>query len=317
MKKIGIIILIIILVSLTISLFNILMFSIQHNKWNWFMSFVDSDEIRKEEYIRKEEKIDIKDIEKVEVEFDLSDLNVFFTEEEQIRVVQYSTTELKENELFKVDKSSSNIAISKERDRGFHFFYINLTSFDIYIPKTYEKSLEIKAVSGDIRTNDSLKFKNLTIHSTSGDIEMSDVEADNINIETVLGNIKLQNLSKDEIKLKTVSGDIEIESIKGNIEAKTTSGDIEIEEIEGKIQLTSTSGNIKSNNFIITGKSKVKTTSGNVKMCIDKEANCQMQAKSVSGDITFPDGRNVIGNEPFIELNIETVSGDIKLEKDN
>ena len=64
MKKIGIIILIIILVSLTISLFNILMFSIQHNKWNWFMSFVDSDEIRKEEYIRKEEKIDIKDIEK-------------------------------------------------------------------------------------------------------------------------------------------------------------------------------------------------------------------------------------------------------------
>ena len=45
MKKIGIIILIIILISFTIALCNILAFSIQNKGWNWFMGFRDLDEI--------------------------------------------------------------------------------------------------------------------------------------------------------------------------------------------------------------------------------------------------------------------------------
>lgn len=38
-------------------------------------------------------------------------------------------------------------------------------------------------------------------------------------------------------------------------------------------------------------------------------------AKSVSGNITLPNRRNVIGAEPYVKLDIDTVSGNIKLEK--
>ena len=94
MKKVGIIILIVILISFTIALCNILTFAIQNKEWNWFMGFRDSSDIRKEEYIRKEENIDLTDIEKLKIELNTSDVNVFFTEESELKVIQYSYKEL-------------------------------------------------------------------------------------------------------------------------------------------------------------------------------------------------------------------------------
>lgn len=318
MRKIGIIILIIILTIFVISLCNILMFAIQNKGWNWFMSFGDLGDLRKKEYIQKEQQISLFDLDKVSLEFRSSDVNVFFTEDSQIRVVQYSYKELDDESLFKVNKTAKHITISESNKSRFHLFYfwfMNQTVYDVYIPKEYKESLEIKNVSGDIDVEQSLKFENLTISSTSGDIKMGDVEAKNINIDSISGDIKLGRLTDDDLRLKTVSGDIRVENAKGKIEAKTTSGTIEIKELEGEVQLTSVSGDIKSDNFKVTGDSRVKTTSGNVRMYLNQESNCEIQTKSVSGNVTLPNRRNVMGIEPYAELNIDTVSGNIRLEK--
>lgn len=282
------------------------------------MSFGDLSDLRKEEHIQKEQKIAITDIKDINLEFRSSDLNVFFTEDNEIRVIQYSYKDLEENQLFQVNKTSSNITISEDKTPRFHLFYFGFMDqkvYDVYIPKAYKESLEIKAVSGDVGVNESLEFDKLVISSTSGDIKMGDVKANSIQIESISGDIKLQDLTNDNLKLKTISGDIEVESAKGTIEAKTTSGTIEIKEISGNVELTSVSGDIKSDDFKVTGDSKVKTTSGNVRMYLNKESNCEIQTKSVSGNVTLPNRRNVMGVEPYVELDIDTVSGNIKLEK--
>ncbi len=318
MKKVGIIILIVILIILIMSLCKVLIFSINNNNWNWFMSFGDLSDLRKEEYIQKEQKIAITDIKKINLEFKSSDLNVFFTEDDEIRVVQYSYKELEENQLFQVNLSNSSVTINENKKPRFHLFYIGFmerTVYDVYIPKAYKENLEIRAVSGDVKVNESLKFEYLTISSTSGDIKMGDISAKDIRIESISGDIKLQHLTNDNLKLKSISGDIRVESAEGKIEAKTTSGNIEIKEINGNVELTSVSGDIKSDDFIVTGDSKVKTTSGNVRMYLNQNSNCEIQTKSVSGNVTLPNRRNVMGVEPYVELNIDTVSGNIRLEK--
>ncbi|MCI8352735.1 MAG: DUF4097 domain-containing protein [Clostridia bacterium] len=318
MKKMGIIILIIVLIIFVSALCNILMFAIQNNGWNWFMGFGDLSDLRKEEHIKKEEKIDITDIKKINIEFRASDVNIFFTEDSQIRVVQYSYKELEDNRLFEVNKTSSSVTINESSKPRFHLFYIGFMEqsvYDVYIPKEYKESLEIKAVSGDVEVEENLKFEDLTIASTSGDIKMGNVEAKNIKIESISGDIKLGDLIDEDLRLKTVSGDIRVESAKGKIEAKTTSGTIEIKELEGNVELTSVSGDVKSDDFKVTGTSRVKTTSGNVRMYLNQESNCEIQTKSVSGNVTLPNRRNVMGIEPYVELNIETVSGNIRLEK--
>lgn len=318
MKKMGIIILIIVLIIFVSALCNILMFAIQNKGWNWFMSFGDLSDLRKEEHIKKEQQISLFDLEKVSLEFKSSDVNVFFTEDSQIRVVQYSYKELDEEELFKVDKTAKHITVRESTKPRFFLFYIGFMEqsvYDVYIPKEYKESLEIKAVSGDVEVEENLKFEDLTIASTSGDIRMGNVEAKNIKIESISGDIKLGDLTDEDLKLKTVSGDIRVESAKGKIEAKTTSGTIEIKELEGNVELTSVSGDVKSDDFKVTGTSRVKTTSGNVRMYLNQESNCEIQTKSVSGNVTLPNRRNVMGVEPYAELNIETVSGNIRLEK--
>ena len=62
MNKVGIIVLIIVLMILVISFMKVLVFAIHNNNWNWFLSFGSSKELRKNEYIRKEESIDLTDI---------------------------------------------------------------------------------------------------------------------------------------------------------------------------------------------------------------------------------------------------------------
>lgn len=318
MRKLGIVLLIIILISMVAGLCKVLLFAIHNNDWNWFMSFGSSENIRKQEYIRKEQQISLFDLNKVSLEFKSSDLNVYFTEDTQIRVVQYSYKELKEDQLFEVNKTASHITVSENRKPQFHFFYFGFMDgivYDVYIPKEYNGSLEIKSVSGDIEVEENLKFDDLTISSTSGDVKMGNIEANKIKIETISGDIKLQELKNEDLKLKTVSGDILVASAKGNIEGKTTSGKIEIQEIEGNVELSSVSGDVKSEDFKITGNSKVKTTSGNVKMYLNKDSNCEIQTKTVSGNVTLPNRRNVMGEEPYVELDIDTVSGNIRLEK--
>ena len=80
MKKVGIIVLIIVLMMLVISFTKVLIFAIHNNNWNWFLGFGSGKELRKSEYIRKEESIDLVDVDKIELEFKSSDLNVHFTE---------------------------------------------------------------------------------------------------------------------------------------------------------------------------------------------------------------------------------------------
>lgn len=318
MKKVGIVLLIIILISMVTGLCKVLVFAIHNNDWNWFMNFGGSKTVRKEEYIRKEQQISLFDLNKVSLEFKSSDLNVFFTEDTQIRVVQYSYKELKEEDLFQVNKTGAHITISESNKPQFHFFYIGFMEdslYDVYIPKSYEKSLEIKSVSGDVEVEENLKFDDLTISSTSGDVKMGNIEANKIKIETISGDIKLQELENEDLKLKTVSGDVLVASAKGKIEVKTTSGEIEIQKIEGNVELSSVSGDIKSQDFKITGDSKIKTTSGNVKMYMNQESNCEIGTKSVSGNVTLPNRRNVMGEEPYAQLDIDTVSGNIRLEK--
>lgn len=331
MKKMWIIILIIILVLLAISFTNVLLFAIRNNNWNWFNGFGSTKDLRKEEYKRKEEYIEIADIKELEIDFKSSDLNLYFTEDDKVRVIQYAYNELKDNETFSVSNSSSSITIS-ENTRP-HFFYFNIKAYDVYIPKQYENSLKIKAVSGDIEINEALKFSKLDISSTSGDIKMQDIEAKTIEVESVSGDIRLGNLKEESLKLKTTSGDIGVSSVEGKIEAKTTSGDIFIkdakgqieakstsgdivfEQLEGKVDLQTVSGNIECEDFKITGDSNIKTTSGEVKTYLNEESNCEIDTDTVSGNVTLPNRRNVMGKEPYVMLKIKTTSGNIRLEK--
>lgn len=321
MKKVGIIILIIVLIFIALGLTNVLIHSInsKDSNWNWgwtsFINIINGDAVRKQEYIQKEEKISINEIEELELEFKTSNLNLIFTDENEVRIVQYSDEKLNENQLFTYSKSNSRLKVSEGSRRVQFFFNFTQTAYDVYIPKQYEGILNLKSVSGDIIVEDNLKLKELDISSTSGNINMNNIESKKIKIETISGDISLGNLISKELSMKSVSGSIKTGKIINDIKIKTTSGDIKLSAIEGEIDLSSISGKITSEDFKITGDSKVKTTSGNVEIYLNEESNCEIRPKTLSGDIEVANGIYVMGENPYSKFVVETVSGNIELTK--
>lgn len=321
MKKVGIVILIIVLIFIALGLSRVLMYSINNKEsnWNWgwtsFINFVNGDAVRKEEYIQKDEKISIDGIDELELEFRSSNLNLIFTDDNQVRIVQYSSEELTGNQLFTYSKSNSRLKVLEGSRRVHFFFNFTQTAYDVYIPKQYEGSLNLKSVSGDILVEDNLKLKELDISSTSGNINMNHIESKKIKLETISGDISLGDITSKELSMKSVSGNVKTGKLMNNIKIKTTSGDMRLGAIEGEIDLSSISGKIVSEDFKITGDSKVKTTSGNVEIYLNEESNCEIRPKTLSGDIEVANGKYVMGENPYSKFVVETVSGNIELTK--
>lgn len=317
MKKIWIIILIVVLISMVSFLCKVLMSAII-NGGN-FMNIGFYGKVEKtEENIKKEEKASLEQIQDLKLNFTSADINLIVTDDTEFKIIQYANRELSEKELFSINKTTSKIEVV-EGDLGvkfsFNFFNFARVSYDIYIPKSYSENLEIKTVSGDVKILEGLELKNAKLSSTSGDIEIPNVlKAKNVEIKSVSGDIDLGKIETQELTIGTTSGDIDIETAENNVKTKSVSGDIEIENINGKLNAKTTSGSIKAYNFNITGETEINSTSGDINFNIPETSNCKIETKTTSGNVRLPNGNSTIGTEPYNTLKVKTTSGNIHIE---
>lgn len=349
MRKIGIICLIAMLSMLTCFFTRILFESTQGRTSGMFWN---SENIsRSEKYKVMEESINISGIEDIDLYFNSSDVRIIISDEENLRVVQYSNDDSRK---LIIDKGSTRIKL--EEEKKFYIFAILPTQvFDIYIPRTYMNNLKVEAASstidnsgditlkkadinlasGDVKLKNTVNIEELKINTASGDIRIEKLESKKLDINTASGDVNIENdLKSEEVKIKTISGEIQINNVHTNkIETNTTSGEIEINEVYGKLIANSvsgevkvektegsfegktTSGDIKLNKFYINDKSKISTVSGDVEVYLNKLSNCRINTKTTSGDINLPSGRNVMGVEPLNEFDLSTTSGDIEIKE--
>ncbi len=349
MKKALIIVLIVILSMLVWSFTKILIAS---TKGSFSGPFWNSRAIsRDDEYKVREESIDIYNIQDIDLYLRSSDVRVVLSDDEQMKLVQYSNSK-EDSKKISIDKTNTRIRIEEEK-RIYFFAVLPTDLFDIYIPKTYANNLKIDAgsssvdnlgdiilkkvninlASGDINLKNTVNIEDLRINTASGDVEIERLEGKKLDINTASGDVNFQNeLKSEEARIKTISGNIEISDVNSNtLSLETTSGEIEANKIYSKLAVTSVSGEIKIgyvegnlegkttsgdiliNKFLINNNSKISSVSGEVNIELDKNSNCIINTKSVSGDTSFPNGKNVIGKEPYNSFEISTTSGDINI----
>lgn len=308
MKKVSIIILIVILAILAYSLIEVLIMSIQHKDEDiWFGGSMG------EKNIFEEKSYDIAEIENLKLDFKSSNIKLILTDEEQIRVVQYVSNKNKNKNILMSQRNGNTLEISENVKKGIYLFYWNNVNYDIYLPKSYSKNLELIDVSGDVEV-DELEMQNIKINLSSGDIKIAkNLKANEIDIVTISGDMNIQNISSEKVKIESTSGDIDIGKITGDIKLKTISGEILARKLSGNINLETTSGDIEINEFMIYGNSTVNSISGDIDIRFSEGSDCVINTKTVSGDIEFPNGRNVLGTGNENKIDIETVSGDIEL----
>lgn len=203
----------------------------------------------------------------------------------------------------------------------------------IFLPEDFAGSLEefrAVTVSGDITMEDIGAAKQ-NIRTMSGDIKGKAAIGD-VNVSTVSGNISF-DLVDGNCQIKTASGDIQIGKMAGKICQNSASGDVAIGALEGEGAFHTASGDIAVNVTVAGEKLDFGTASGDVEVTLPADTSVQMTLNTASGDIdTFCDkigsteehvdyvkhGRHAVGTvgeEPFLQLKVNTASGDITVRR--
>ena len=131
--------------------------------------------------------------------------------------------------------------------------------------------------------------------------------------------------SLDEVKL--VSGDVDIKGVGGEVRVGTVSGNVDAQGLRGRADISSVSGDVRVTFDRASARMKLHSVSGDVVAMLPSDANVEVRANTVSGDISNEFGLDVdhgkyvghhlngrIGNgEGSLELN--SVSGEIKVRR--
>ena len=212
---------------------------------------------------------------------------------------------------FEIENNTLTVRETDRRSwfrRIFNLAYLS-GQVDLYLPSHDYQSLSIRSASGDIAIEKGLSFDHITLHTTSGDMDATMLDADSMNFSTTSGDVTLQDIrAADSISLKAVSGDLDVgTALCNSFTASTASGRITLVALQATnvLNADTVSGSIKLSDCDAHDIS-LKTTSGSIRGTILSEKN--FDARSTSGSITLPpDG-------PGGTCKAKTTSGSIHLE---
>ena len=281
-QKIVIWLVVIAVVSLTIA--TIAFFSTE----NYMVSFRDRNNFEGNS-INEVKTFGIDQLKEIYIHSVSSNISVFSTDEEDIKINFYGKSALKsEKALPKLITNLEGSKLKIEIKYPKVLFYNANVVLDVYIPQDYTGNIDIDAVSADV--------------------DISNLDINDFKCKTVSGDLRIEFLGSDSLTLNTTSGDLNIVDFSGNLEADSVSGDINVEY------------RIFDNNI------DIKTISGKVKIDLPQNAEFYLKTNTVSGEVVarFPitiisfnkmnqlEGTVGTGDNSII---IDTVSGDIYINK--
>lgn len=302
--------------------------------------------------IQKEDTKSLDDCNNIIVDFSNEEINLVTVDDEDFKVIQESSKELKDEEKFTMSKSGDTITVQKNNFNNIHIGFFQDSGFQkiqLFLPKKYTKSLKIKTSSGDININSPLSLSDVDFSVSSGHINSSDnIQATNkssfkstsgdLNLKGILakessysassGQINLAGtISSEKTQIKTTSGEIKVNELMGNYDIKTSSGYIRIKSLlVGSGNIEATSGDINVDYKDMGDYSNIKSSSGSVHANIDKNVSFEFEGKCSSGkidtnfDLNYKTKRGnevngKVGDSPYRKLTITTTSGDINIKR--
>ncbi|MBP8315948.1 DUF4097 family beta strand repeat-containing protein, partial [Clostridium neonatale] len=193
---------------------------------------------------------------------------------------------------------NSNAELSKTENGDKMIFNSNHSipshsTVNISIPQKIIKDLSLKLTtsSGDVNLS-NLNINSISTFTSSGEIYMSNINLDYISLNSSSGDISLNNLFASDTKINSTSGEIDCIGNFGTLYSSSTSGDM---------------------NFSFTDslkKSSFGSVSGDISLNIPTQCGYKINYYTVSGDTSFSTLSN--GNEEAL-IDIKTTSGDISV----
>jgi len=203
--------------------------------------------------------------------------------------------------------------------------------FTVSVPR--DASVALRSVSGTVKvTNINGELRAETV---SGDIIMMTAKKLRV-AKTVSGDVEISESEADELSLGTVSGDVIVNRLKGSgFDAQSVSGDLRLTDVEiDHASIRSVSGDIDySGRLARNGRYQFQSHSGDIRVTPADAKGFAIEASTFSGDVrsdyaltlqtspanSFTPGRNRSVRGSFGDagatLTLQSFSGDIVIVK--
>ena len=171
-----------------------------------------------------------------------------------------------------VKDGTLNINLTDER-KWYEYIGINIGAPEItvYLPKKEYTSLQIKESTGDIQITEDFKFERVDVSTSTGDIKVKNISANNLNLSVSTGKVTVSDVNcLGDIKVKVSTGKTDLENI-------TCKGFV----------TTGSTGDIILNNVIASEDFSVKRSTGDVKFegCDAAEISVKTDTGRVTGTL--------------------------------
>lgn len=256
---------------------------------------------------RKSETIS-EDVKDIKIEWARGRVDVYESENDEIKVIQKAPSDMPENKLMKVTISGRRLSIiddSAKKNRGNFSINIDInnppkTYLEVYLPKRHFDKVSIDGVSCTIETP-NLDVGDLEIDTVSGDISVSGT-FDKIDMNAVNGQIRGEGITAKKIELDTVSGGIDVEGAFSDVSVTLVSG----------------SSKIVSSTMLKSFESE--GVSGSSTLTIPENDGFSVDFSKVSGSFksdfdTIKSGNTYTYGDGSGDFSVDTVSGSVTIKK--
>ena len=259
-------------------------------------------------------RYDASEVTSLEIEDYSRDVTISTWDQDTIEITYY------ENEEVTYDiKQDSNGKLSVayiSKQEWYQMIGLNFSLQDctltICIPREMAGSIDVSTSSGNILATDISAKDSFSAESSSGNIALSNINADNLSASSTSGEIQIDGANiTQECTANATSGDLSLQNISASICGfSATSGNIQLADVSTQENvITTTSGDIffegvQADHIVL------EATSGNIVGTLNgNQEDYTIYSNTSSGDVHLPPSYN--GEK---ELIVSTTSGDIGIQ---
>lgn len=243
---------------------------------------------------------DVNGIDNIRLNFVSESIDVVVTDGTTIRIEEKSSRALSDDELMVCNTSGDTVsAVSGLKDdwhEWFHFDWVDI-QVTLYVPAQYRG--------------------NIDVYSTSGKIDVEDVQADSLKVSSTSGALYVEGAKATSLDIGSTSGAVKADGGEyGDVHASTVSGAISLAGRMDSVRASSTSGAVAVLADAMPAMIDASTVSGAVMLQLPENDGFTLETDTVSGGVNcdfalahdmYKDGGSTIS--------VDTVSGAINIVK--
>jgi DUF4097 and DUF4098 domain-containing protein YvlB len=183
---------------------------------------------------------------------------------------------------------------------------------DVHLVVPTATTVEGSSGAADLDAKGSLGA--LSFKTGSGDLRFEDVSGD-VDLTCASGDIEGRSVG-GHLGFKGASGDIDVATVGAGATVRSASGDIRIGRLDGSTIITVGSGDVTLRH-VGPGSVNVRAISGDVEVGVQAGLGVWLDVSSTSGDVhsALESGGAGGGDAPDLELTLNTVAGDITIDR--